>query len=106
MKAHNGLITLEDLKNYTPKERQPLKGKYRGYEIISMPPPSSGGIVLLQVLQMLEKYDIKKDGIQFGGKNSSCLLKPNAAVLPTAPNIWLIPILQMFPDNSFWTKIT
>ncbi len=62
MKAHNGLITLEDLKNYTPKEREPLKGKYRGYEIISMPPPSSGGIVLMQVLQMLEKYDIRKMG--------------------------------------------
>ena len=62
MKAHNGLITLEDLKNYLPKEREPLRGKYRGYEIISMPPPSSGGIVLLQVLQMLEKYDVKKMG--------------------------------------------
>ncbi|MGI9055082.1 MAG: gamma-glutamyltransferase [Pyrinomonadaceae bacterium] len=62
MKANNGLITLEDLKNYVPKEREPLRGKYRGYEIISMPPPSSGGIVLLQVLQMLEKYDVKKMG--------------------------------------------
>lgn len=62
MKTHDGLITLEDLKNYLAKEREPLKGTYRGYEIISMPPPSSGGIVLLQVLQMLEKYDIKKMG--------------------------------------------
>lgn len=62
MKKNNGLITLEDLKNYVAKEREPLKGKYRGYGIISMPPPSSGGIVLMQVLQMLEKYDIKKMG--------------------------------------------
>lgn len=62
MKANNGLITLEDLKNYVAKEREPLRGNYRGHEIISMPPPSSGGIVLLQVLQMLEKYDIKKMG--------------------------------------------
>ncbi len=62
MKAHDGLITLEDLKNYLPKEREPLRGSYRGYEIISMPPPSSGGIVLLQVLQMLEKYDVNKMG--------------------------------------------
>lgn len=62
MKKNNGLITLEDLKNYVAKEREPLKGKYRGYDIISMPPPSSGGIVLMQVLQMLEKYDIKKMG--------------------------------------------
>ena len=42
MRAHNGLMTLEDLKNYQPKERTPLRGSYRGYEIISMPPPSSG----------------------------------------------------------------
>ncbi|MEO6589098.1 MAG: gamma-glutamyltransferase [Pyrinomonadaceae bacterium] len=68
MKAHNGLITLEDLKNYKLKEREPLKGKYRGYEIISMPPPSSGGIVLMQVLQMLEKYDLKKMGFDSAEK--------------------------------------
>ncbi len=62
MKAHNGLITLDDLKNYQPKERTPLKGNYRGYDIISMPPPSSGGIVLLQTLNMLEKYDLRRMG--------------------------------------------
>jgi len=62
MKAHNGLITLEDLKNYQPKERTPVRGTYRGYEIISMPPPSSGGIVLLQTLNILEKYDLRRMG--------------------------------------------
>ncbi|MCA1637841.1 MAG: gamma-glutamyltransferase, partial [Acidobacteria bacterium] len=60
MKANNGLITLEDLKNYQPKERTPIRGTYRGYEIISMPPPSSGGIVLLQTLNILEKYDLRR----------------------------------------------
>jgi gamma-glutamyltranspeptidase/glutathione hydrolase len=59
MKANNGLITMEDLRNYQPKEREPLRGTYRGYEIITMPPPSSGGIVMLQVLNMLEGYDIR-----------------------------------------------
>jgi gamma-glutamyltranspeptidase/glutathione hydrolase len=62
MKANGGLITLNDLRNYTPKERVPLKGNYRGHEIITMPPPSSGGIVLLQVLNMLEAYDVKAMG--------------------------------------------
>jgi gamma-glutamyltranspeptidase/glutathione hydrolase len=62
MKANNGLITLEDLKNYVAKEREPLKGTYRGHEIISMPPPSSGGIVMLQVLNMLEAYDLRAMG--------------------------------------------
>jgi len=59
MKANGGLITLDDLKNYRAVERQPLRGSYRGHEIISMPPPSSGGIVMLQVLNMLEGYDIR-----------------------------------------------
>ncbi len=62
MKRNNGLMTLEDLKNYQVRERVPLRGSYRGYEIITMPPPSSGGIVMLQTLAMLEKYDIRKMG--------------------------------------------
>ncbi len=62
MKANGGLITLQDLKNYVAKEREPLRGTYRGHEIITMPPPSSGGIVLLQVLNMLEAYDLKALG--------------------------------------------
>lgn len=62
MKANDGLITLDDLKNYVAKERTPLKGTYRGHEIITMPPPSSGGIVMLQVLNMLEGYDVRAMG--------------------------------------------
>jgi gamma-glutamyltranspeptidase/glutathione hydrolase len=58
MAAHGGTITLEDLKNYRPAERTPLRGQYRGYDIITMPPPSSGGIALLQMLQMLEPHDV------------------------------------------------
>ena len=58
MKAHNGLITLDDLKNYQAKERVPVRGTYRGYEIISMPPPSSGGAILIEILNILEGYDI------------------------------------------------
>jgi len=59
MKAHGGLITLDDLKSYKAVDRTPLRGNYRGYEIITMPPPSSGGIVMLQVLNILEGYDIR-----------------------------------------------
>ena len=59
MKAHGGLITLDDLKNYRAKERTALRGNYRGYEIITMPPPSSGGLVMIEVLNMLEGYDIR-----------------------------------------------
>ena len=62
MKRNGGLITADDLRNYTPKERVPLRGNYRGHEIISMPPPSSGGAVLIQMLNILEGFDLKKLG--------------------------------------------
>jgi gamma-glutamyltranspeptidase/glutathione hydrolase len=60
MKRNNGLMTLEDLRGYVAKERTPLRGNYRGHEIISMPPPSSGGAVLLEMLNILEGYDLQK----------------------------------------------
>jgi gamma-glutamyltranspeptidase/glutathione hydrolase len=57
-----GLITADDLANYEVKEREPVRGTYRGYEIISAPPPSSGGIALIEVLNILEGYDLAKLG--------------------------------------------
>ncbi len=58
MAKHGGTITLDDLKAYRPAERTPLRGKYRGHDIVTMPPPSSGGIALLQMLAMLEPHDV------------------------------------------------
>ena len=57
-----GLFTLNDLKNYVATERAPLTGSYRGYEIITAPPPSSGGIGILQMLGVLEKTDYSSYG--------------------------------------------
>ena len=57
---HQGLITLQDMRGYVAKERQPVRAKYRGYEVISMPPPSSGGAVLIEMLNILEGYDLSK----------------------------------------------
>ncbi len=62
MEKNGGLITLQDLKNYRPVEREPVKGTYRGYDIISMPPASSGGIHLIQMLNMLEQFPLKDLG--------------------------------------------
>lgn len=62
VKAHGGLITAEDLKGYKPVIRQPLHGTYRGYEFVTMPPPSSGGIVLLEMLNILELQDMSALG--------------------------------------------
>jgi gamma-glutamyltranspeptidase/glutathione hydrolase len=60
MKRNNGLMTMEDLRGYAAKERTPVRGNYRGYEIISMPPPSSGGAVLIEMLNILEGFDVQK----------------------------------------------
>jgi gamma-glutamyltranspeptidase/glutathione hydrolase len=55
-----GLITAEDLANYEVKEREAIRGTYRGYDIISAPPPSSGGVALIEILNILEGYDLAK----------------------------------------------
>ncbi|MBI2681881.1 MAG: gamma-glutamyltransferase [Acidobacteriales bacterium] len=57
-----GLITEEDLATYEAKEREPVRGHYRGYEILSAPPPSSGGIALIETLNILEGFDLSKFG--------------------------------------------
>ncbi len=62
MQKGGGLITVEDLAHYEVKEREPVRGTYRGYEIISAPPPSSGGTVLIESLNILEGYDLAKFG--------------------------------------------
>ncbi|MFN0172335.1 MAG: gamma-glutamyltransferase [Bryobacteraceae bacterium] len=58
MAAHDGLVTLDDLQSYRAVVREPIRGTYRGYELISMPPTSAGGLLLIQMLRMLERYDL------------------------------------------------
>ena len=62
MKANGGLITVTDLASYRPVEREALTGTYRSYQIVSAPPPSSGGVALLQILHMLEPFDLRALG--------------------------------------------
>jgi len=62
MERGGGLITEADLELYQAKERTPVRGTYRGYEIISMPPPSSGGVALVTMLNMLERFDLASMG--------------------------------------------
>jgi gamma-glutamyltranspeptidase/glutathione hydrolase len=61
-KKNGGLITADDLAHYEVKEREPVRGRYRGYDIITAPPPSSGGIVLVQILNILSGFDLAKIG--------------------------------------------
>ena len=62
MQNGGGLITADDLAHYEVKEREPIRGTYRGYDILSAPPPSSGGIALVEILNILEGYDLTKLG--------------------------------------------
>ena len=97
MKRHGGLIDLKDLAAYRPIWRRPVEGVYKGHQILSMPPPSSGGIHLVQMLNMLENFPLSKYG--HNSVNSIHLL---AEVMKRAyadraahlgdPKFWSVPI--------------
>jgi len=72
MELNGGIITLEDLASYRVAERTPLEGTYKGYQIVSMPPSSSGGVHLIQMLNMLEPFSLKELG--FGSADSIHLM--------------------------------
>jgi gamma-glutamyltranspeptidase/glutathione hydrolase len=61
VQAAGGVMTSDDLRNYRARERAPVRGTYRGYDIVSMPPPSSGGVALIEMLNILEGYDLAKE---------------------------------------------
>ena len=61
--SYGGVLSLEDLASYEPAIREPVKGTYRGYEIVSCPPASSGGTHIVEVLNILENYDMKALGV-------------------------------------------
>lgn len=62
MTAHGGLISLADLAAYVPMVREPVQSHYRGYDVLAMPPPSSGGVHIVQLLEVLSGYDLKTAG--------------------------------------------
>ncbi len=79
MQANDGLITHQDLADYASVEREPLRGTFLGYEIVTMPPPSSGGAHLIQMLNVLEHFPLKKMGL-----NSSASLHVMAETMKRA----------------------
>jgi gamma-glutamyltranspeptidase/glutathione hydrolase len=82
MRRAGGLITLEDLARYEARERAPVRGTYRGYEIIGMSPPSSGGIAVVEMLNILEGYDLR--GL---GHNSAAYLHHLAEAMRLAVRV-------------------
>ncbi len=72
MQRGGGIITHEDLAGYAAKRRAPVRGSYRGYDVLSMPPPSSGGVAIVEMLNILEGYDLAASG--FGSARSLHLM--------------------------------
>ncbi len=97
MAANGGLITIGDLNNYRAVVREPVHGTYRGYDIFSMPPPSSGGVHVIQLLNILEDYPIA-----FLGHNSADTIHLMAEAMKLAyadrsrylgdPDYWKVPV--------------
>ena len=84
VQKQGGLITVEDMKNYKIEERTPVEGKYRGYTIISCPPASSGGTHIVQLLNMMENYDLKSMGDN----------------TPESWHLWAESMRQVFADRA------
>lgn len=107
MKQNGGIISKSDLENYEAIWRKPLVGNYKGYKVIAMPPPSSGGIALLQLLNMVEDYDIDK--YTFHGDSSIQLtteaerrVYADRATHLGDPDFYLVPTQQLL--NSTYLK--
>jgi gamma-glutamyltranspeptidase / glutathione hydrolase len=108
MKRGNGLITLDDLKNYKAKERKPVQFDYKGYTIISASPPSSGGILLWQMLKMVEKRPLASYGFETVKSVQLMTEVERRAFADRAehlgdPDFWKVPVKEM-TSEAYLTK--
>ena len=104
-----GIMTLEDLKHYKAVEREPVRGQYRGYEVVSMPPPSSGGVHIIEMLNVLQQFPID----QFG-HNTAQTIHVMAETMKHAyadrseylgdPDFYKVPVQQL-TDKHYAQKI-
>jgi gamma-glutamyltranspeptidase/glutathione hydrolase len=103
MRRGKGLITLKDLKSYHTKERKPLEFDYKGYTIVSMPPPSSGGVLLMQMLKMVEKRPLKEYGFETVKSVQLMTEAERRAYADRAehlgdPDFWKVPVKTITSD--------
>ncbi|HKC49262.1 MAG TPA: gamma-glutamyltransferase [Myxococcota bacterium] len=94
--ASGGALTVDDLANYHPVWRAPVRGQYRGLEVVSMPPPSSGGVLLLEMLNALEPYDLAGLGLNSSEEinlvaGAMKLAFSDRAVYLGDPDYWTVP---------------
>ena len=106
MAANGGLITLADLKAYQAEESEPLRGHYHGDEIITAPPPSAGGVGLLQMLGMLEGSGYEKTGAGSAASIHYVAEVMRRFLSPIAANISAIPISTKYRLASCWIPNT
>jgi gamma-glutamyltranspeptidase / glutathione hydrolase len=100
MKAGGGLISKKDLADYSAVARKPVTGTYRGYEIISMPPPSSGGVAIVEMLNILKGYDLAKMGKQSAAAQHLIIEAQRRAYLDRArflgdPDFMPVPVAKL-----------
>ena len=108
MKEGGGLITSDDLKNYKAKERVPVEFNYKGYEVIGMPPPSSGGILLEQMMKMIEKRNVASYPFQSPQAVQLMVEVERRAYADRAehlgdPDFWKVP-LETLVSDTYLTK--
>jgi len=104
-----GIMTLEDLKHYKAVEREPVRGQYRGYEVVSMPPPSSGGVHIIEMLNVLQQFPIDEFG-----HNTAQTIHVMAEAMKHAyadrseylgdPDFYTVPVKQL-TDKDYAQKI-
>ena len=104
MQRGGGLITRQDLSIYKAIWRQPLTGTYRGYRIYTMPPPSSGGVLLLQMLKMIEPYPVAETGFQSAATAHLMVEVERRAFAERAnnlgdPDFWQVPLKTLLDSN-------
>ena len=99
-----GIVTSQDLANYQVKEREPVHGTYRGYDIYSAPPPSSGGVALIEILNMLEKFDLASLGPSSAESMHLTIEAYRRAFMDRAdfmgdPDFAKVPVAQLIDKN-------
>ncbi|MEY4279191.1 MAG: gamma-glutamyltransferase, partial [Bacteroidota bacterium] len=104
MKHSGGVITKEDLKNYKPKFRKPIEFDYRGHHIISFAPPSSGGILIAQMLQMIAPYNLSQMGANTAASVGLMVEAQRRAYADRAehmgdPDFWKVPTSTLISDR-------
>lgn len=111
MERGRGIITHADLKNYTAKLREPIVFNYRGNEIVSFAPPSSGGILLAQMMKMVEKYPMSKMGFQTPASVQLMIEAERRAFADRAehmgdPDYWKVPVKTLISEQYLHQRMS